>query len=53
MPEKSADTHRTSSKPDDNLPELTDEILNRAVLKKGGKHIGRPRLQSPNAIDRN
>lgn len=47
MPEKSAATRRTFSKPDDDLPELTDEMLSRAVLKQGGKRIGRPRSQSP------
>lgn len=47
MPEKSAATRRTSSKPDDDLLELTDEMLSRAVLKQGDKRIGRPRSQSP------
>nr|WP_126148311.1 BrnA antitoxin family protein [Synechococcus elongatus] len=47
MPEKFAATRHTSSKPDDDLPELTDEMLSRAVLKQGGKRIGRPRSQSP------
>ncbi len=32
MREKSAGTRRTSSKPDKELPELSDEMLSRAVL---------------------
>nr|QFZ92480.1 hypothetical protein EKO22_09095 [Synechococcus elongatus PCC 11802] len=37
MPEQSAATRRTSSKPDDDLPELTDEMLSRAVLMPSAK----------------
>nr|AZB72878.1 hypothetical protein DOP62_09245 [Synechococcus elongatus PCC 11801] len=47
MPEKSAATRHTSSEPDDDLPELTDEMLSRVVLKQGGKRNSRPRSQSP------
>jgi|1185.fasta_scaffold1370367_2 uncharacterized protein (DUF4415 family) len=47
MPAKSAGTRRISSKPDADLPELTDEMLVRAVLKRGGKAIGRPPSANP------
>ena len=47
MPAKSAGTRRTSSKPDKDLPELTDEMLSRAVLKRAGKRVGRPRSANP------
>jgi uncharacterized protein (DUF4415 family) len=47
MREKSAGTRRTSTKPDKDLPELTDEMLARAVLKRGGKSVGRPPLDNP------
>ena len=47
MPEKSANTRRISNKPDRELPELTDEMLSRAVLKRGGKRVGRPPSESP------
>ena len=47
MREKSASTGRTSTKPDSDLPELTDEMLGRAVLKRGGKPVGRPPLDKP------
>ena len=47
MPGKSVATRRTSSKPDRELPELTDQMLARAVLKRGGKRVGRPRLAHP------
>jgi uncharacterized protein (DUF4415 family) len=46
MREKSGATRRTSSKPDRDLPELTDEMLSRAVLKRGGKRVGRPPSES-------
>ena len=46
MREKSADTRRSSTKPDKDLPELTDEMLARAVLKRGGKPLGRPPLEN-------
>ena len=44
MPAKSAATRRTSNKPDRELP---DSMLARAVLKRGGKRIGRPPSASP------
>ena len=47
MPEKSTNTRRISNKPDRELPELTDEMLSRAVLKRGGKRLGRPPSESP------
>ncbi|MCP5184064.1 MAG: BrnA antitoxin family protein [Pseudomonadales bacterium] len=47
MPEKSKGTRRTSSKPNKDLPELSDEMLSRAVLKKGGKRVGRPPIENP------
>ena len=47
MPEKSANTRRISNMPDRELPELTDEMLSRAVLKRGGKPVGRPPSESP------
>ncbi|MCG3170779.1 MAG: hypothetical protein CALGDGBN_02347 [Pseudomonadales bacterium] len=47
MREKSAGTRRTSNRPDEDLPELTDEMLARAVLKRGGKPVGRPPIESP------
>ena len=47
MPGKSAGTRRTSNKRDQELPELSDDMLRRAVLKRGGKPVGRPRLVNP------
>jgi uncharacterized protein (DUF4415 family) len=47
MREKSEGTRRSSTKPDKDLPELTDEMLARAVLKRGGKRVGRPPLENP------
>jgi uncharacterized protein (DUF4415 family) len=47
MREKSGATRRTSSRQDKDLPELTDEMLSRAVLKRGGKRVGRPPSESP------
>lgn len=47
MPEKSAATRRTFSKRDRELPELSEKMLARAVLKRGGKRIGRPPLANP------
>lgn len=47
MREKSAGTRRTSTKPDKELPEFTDEMLARAVLRRGGKPVGRPPLENP------
>jgi uncharacterized protein (DUF4415 family) len=47
MREKSAGTRRSSSKPDNDLPELTDEMLARAILKRGGKPVGRPPIENP------
>jgi uncharacterized protein (DUF4415 family) len=49
MREKSAGTRRTSTEPDTGLPVLTDEILARAVLKRGGKPFGRPPIENPKA----
>ena len=47
MPEKSVATRRTSKNPDRELPELTDEMLARAVVKRGGKRVGRPPAENP------
>ena len=47
MPVKSAATRRSSIRPDRDLPELSDAMLSRAVLKRAGKRIGRPPLQNP------
>ena len=47
MSEKSTGTRRSSTKPDKDLPELTDEMLSAAVLKRAGKRIGRPRIANP------
>ena len=47
MSGKSVATRRTSNKPDRDLPELSDKMLARAVLKYGGKRIGRPPLANP------
>lgn len=47
MPAKSAGTRRGSSRPDRDLPELSDEMLSRAVVKRGGRSVGRPRLDNP------
>jgi len=47
MSEKSTGTRRTSTKPDKDLPELTDEMLASAVLKRAGKRIGRPKVANP------
>jgi uncharacterized protein (DUF4415 family) len=47
MRAKSNATRRTSRRRDRELPELTDEMLARAVLKRGGKRVGRPPLAHP------
>jgi len=47
MKGKSASTRRTSSRASKELPELTDEMLSRAVLKRGGKSVGRPKAENP------
>jgi len=47
MRAKSVATRRTSSKSDKDLPELSDEMLSRAVLKRGGKRVGRPPSDNP------
>ena len=47
MKGKSANTRRTSSRAIKELPELTDEMLSRAVLKRGGKRVGRPKTENP------
>ena len=47
MPEKSRNTRRSSSEPDQDLPEFTDEMLKKAVLKRGGKRVGRPPIENP------
>jgi uncharacterized protein (DUF4415 family) len=47
MNEKSAGTRRTSSNASKELPELADEMLARAVLKREGKRVGRPKSKSP------
>ncbi len=47
MKGKSGSTRRTSSKASKELPELTDEMLSRAVLKRGGKRVGRPKTENP------
>lgn len=47
MPAKSAATRRTSSKPDQELPELTDAMLRLAVLKRSGKRIDSPPSENP------
>jgi uncharacterized protein (DUF4415 family) len=47
MKGKSASTRRTSSRASKELPELTDEMLSRAVLKRGGKRVGRPKAANP------
>ena len=47
MRAKSAGTRRSSSKPDKDLPELTDKMLARAVLKRGGRPVGRPPIENP------
>jgi uncharacterized protein (DUF4415 family) len=50
MRAKSKNTPRSSRKRKsqyDELPELTDEMLRRAVIRKAGKTIGRPRLANP------
>lgn len=44
MRAKSNVTRRTSNRPDAELPELTDEMLARGVLKKNGRPVGRPKL---------
>jgi len=44
---KSAGTRRTSSKASKELPELSDEMLSRAVLKRAGKRVGRPKSENP------
>ncbi len=47
MPVKSVATRRSSSKPDRDLPELSNAMLSRAVLKRAGKRVGRPPLANP------
>jgi uncharacterized protein (DUF4415 family) len=47
MKEKSAGTPRTSSRASKELPVLTDEMLSRAVLKRGGRRVGRPKSENP------
>ena len=47
MRAKSNATRRTSRRRDRELPELTDAMLARAVLKRGGKRVGRPPLADP------
>ncbi len=47
MRAKSVATRRTSSKPDRELPELSDSMLARAVLKRGGRTVGRPPSKNP------
>ena len=47
MKGKSAGTLRTSDRPSKELPELSDEMLSRAVLKRGGKRVGRPKSANP------
>jgi uncharacterized protein (DUF4415 family) len=47
MPEKSNVRRRTSNKPEDDLPELSDEMLSTGVLKRGGRRVGRPRIENP------
>ena len=47
MPGKSAVTPRTSRRPKTELPELSREMLERAVLKHGGRPVGRPRSSHP------
>jgi uncharacterized protein (DUF4415 family) len=49
MPAKSAATRRTANEPERELPELSDSMLARAVLERGGRRIGRPRSASPKA----
>lgn len=47
MREKSADITRISTNPDRDLPELKDDMLARAVLKRGSEPVGRPPLNKP------
>ena len=47
MKGKSAGTRRTSSRASKELPELTDEMLSRAALKRAGKRVGRPKSENP------
>lgn len=50
MRAKSSVTARTSrkrAKVHNDLPELTDEMLSRAVIRQAGKTIGRPKLENP------
>ena len=47
MKGKSAGTRRASSWASKELPKLTDEMLSRAVLKRGGKRVGRPKSENP------
>lgn len=47
MPEKSGDTRSTSTEPDEDLPELSDDMLMRAVIRRDGKRIGRPPVANP------
>ena len=47
MKGKSAGTRRISNRPSKELPELSDEMLSRAELKRGGRRVGRPKLENP------
>ncbi len=50
MRAKSNATARTSRKrvkAHDELPEWTDDMLARAVIRKAGQVVGRPKLQNP------
>lgn len=63
MREKSNVTRRSSTTPDDDSPELTDDMLKRGVFKRGGrpmplaagkaafkKALGRPRSTNPKQL---
>jgi uncharacterized protein (DUF4415 family) len=43
---KSRGTRRTSNKPSKELPELPDDMLQRAVLKRAGRRVGRPKSEN-------
>jgi uncharacterized protein (DUF4415 family) len=47
MRAKSTAMRRTSRRRNQELPELTEEMLARAVLKRAGKRVGRPPLPNP------
>lgn len=47
MRARSTAMRRTSHRRNQELPELTEEMLARAVLKRGGKRVGRPPLPNP------